>query len=126
MKENMYVKQPHRFEKPKNTSCAWVCHLLRTLYSLKQSPREWYLTLVDYLKSLGYKRLEHNHCVFVHQNGFIIAIYLDNFLLLGLDFAEISQLNKQLRDRFCMRDMGAIFWYLGMKITRDRANQTLY
>ena len=126
MKETVYVEQPHGFEEPKGTSCARVCHLLRALYGLKQSPREWYLTLVDYLKSLGYERLEHDHCVFVHQNGIIIAIYVDDLLLLGPDLAKIGQLKKQLSDRFCMRDMGAISWYLGMEVTRDRANRTFF
>ena len=40
MKETVYVKKPPGFEEPKGTSCAQVCHLLRALYSLKQSPRE--------------------------------------------------------------------------------------
>ncbi len=126
MKESVYVEQPNEFKEPKGTSCAQVYHLLRALYGLKQSSREWYLTLVDYFKSLGYGRLEHNHCVFVYQNGIIIAIYMDDLLLLGPDLAKIGQLKKQLSDRFCMRDMGAISWYLGMEVTRDRANRTLF
>ncbi len=40
MKETMYIEQPYRFEEPKGASCARVCHLLRPLYGLKQSPRE--------------------------------------------------------------------------------------
>ncbi len=119
MKETVFVDKPHRFEEPKGTSCARVCHLLRVLYGLKQSSREWYLTLVDYLKSLGYERLEHDHCVFVHRNGFIIAIYLNDLLLLVTELAKIGQLKKQLSDRFRMRDVGAIFWYLGIEVTRD-------
>ena len=44
----------------------------------------------------------------------IIAIYLDDLLLLGPDLAKIDQLKKQLSDKFSMRDMGAISWYLGI------------
>ncbi len=84
------------------------------------------MTLVDYLKSLGYERLEHDQCVLVHQNGIIIAIYVDDLPLLGPDLAKIGQLKKQLSDRFRMRDMGAISWYLGMEVSRDRANRTLF
>ncbi len=126
IKETVYVEKLHRFGEPKGTSYTRVYHLLRAIYGLKQSPREWYLTLVDYLKSLGYERLEHDHFVFVHQNGIIIAIYVDNLLLFGPDFAKMGQLKKQLSDRFRMRDVGAISWYLGMEVTRDRANQTLF
>ena len=126
MKETVYVKQPHRFEEPRSARYARVCHLLRALYGLKQAPREWYLTLISYLINLGYKRLEHDHCVFGHENGVIIAIFVDDLLLLGPYLAEISNLKKQLGNRFCMRDMGPISWYLGMEVIRDRPNRTLY
>ncbi len=126
MKKTVYIEQSHGFEELKSTSCSWICHLLRAFYSLKQSLREWYLTLVGYLKNLGYECLEHDHCVFVHQNGIIIAISMDNLLLLEPDLAKIGQLKKQLSDRFRITDIGAIFWYLGMEVTRDRANRTLF
>ncbi len=51
---------------------------------------------------------------------------MDDLLFLGLDLAKIGQLKKQLSDRFCMRDMGAISWYLGMEITGDRAHRTFF
>ena len=40
MKDTVYVEKPQGFEEPKGISCARVCHLLRALYGLKQSPRE--------------------------------------------------------------------------------------
>ncbi len=84
------------------------------------------MTPVDHPKSLGYECLEHDHFVFVHQNNIIIAIYLDYLLFLGPDLAKIGQLKKQLSDRFCMRDLAAISCYLGIELTRDRANRTLF
>ena len=38
IKKTLYLDQPHRFEEPKDTSCARVCHLFRALYGLQQSP----------------------------------------------------------------------------------------
>ncbi len=105
MKGTVYLEQPHEFEKPKGTSYAGVCHLLRAIYGLKRTPWEWYLTLVDHLRSLGYKNIKHDHIVLVQQNDIIIAIYLNNLLLLGLDLAEIGQLKKPLNDKFCIKDM---------------------
>ena len=126
MKEMVYVEQPHRFEEPRSARYARVCHLLRALYGLKRAPRKWYLTLISYLINLGYKRLEHDHCVFGHENGIIIAIFVDDLLLLDPYLAEISNLKKQLGDRFRIRDMGPISRYLGMEVIRDRPNRTLY
>ncbi len=51
---------------------------------------------------------------------------MDDLLLLGPDLAKIGQLKKQLSDRFRMKDIGAISWYLGMEVTRDRANRTFF
>ncbi len=90
IKKTLYLDQPHRFEEPKDTSCARVCHLFRALYGLQQSPQEWYLTLVDYLKSFGYKHLKHDHYVLVHQNGIKIAIYLDDVGRFRPDLAKIG------------------------------------
>ncbi len=84
------------------------------------------MALVNYLKSLGYEHLEHNHFVFVHQNDIIIATYTDDLFFLEPDFAKIGQLKKHLSDRFCIRDIGAISWYLGMKVNRNQANRTLF
>ncbi len=99
MKKTVYVEQPHRFEEPKGTSFARVCYLLRALYGLKQSPRGWYWTLVDYLKSLGYEHLENDHCIFVPQNGIIIPIYLDDLLLLGPTLLKlVSSRNSSVID----------------------------
>ena len=99
---------------------------MRAFYGLKQTPREWYFTLISYLINLGYKCFEHDYCVFSHENGIIIAILVDDLLLLGPYLAEISNLKKQLGNRFRMRDMGPISWYLGMEVMRDWPNRTLY
>ena len=54
-----------------------------------------------------------------------IAIFVDDLLLFEPDFAEIGQLNKHHSDGFCIGDMRAISWYLGIEVIRDRANWTL-
>ncbi len=93
MKETVYVEQPHGFEEPKGTSCARVCHLLRALYGLKQSPREWYWTLVDYLKSLGYERLE------CYKNNLLITMItgnLDTLYVCAWSAAPCSPLRRSL------------------------------
>ena len=126
MKETVYVKQPPGFEEPKSARYAWVCHLLKALYGLKQAPCKWYLTFILYLINLGYKHLENDHYIFGHKNSIIIAIVVDDLLLLGLYLAEINSLKKQLGNRFCMRDMGLSSWYLGMEVIRDQPNRTLY
>ncbi|KAI1676237.1 RVT-2 domain containing protein [Pyrenophora tritici-repentis] len=85
-----------------------LCRLRKALYGLKQSPRIWYQTLTEFMKSL------------------YVAIYVDDLLLAGPNLDEIQTLKSSLAKRFEMSDLGECQFYLGMKITRDRASRTLW
>ena len=52
VKERIYMKQLTNFVKNSDK----VCLLLKALYNLKQSPREWYETLSEFLLSLNFVR----------------------------------------------------------------------
>jgi hypothetical protein len=73
LKEKIYVEQLHGFEEG-NGVCLFLC----TLYGLKQLSRVWYETLTKFLASIGYRRLYTNYSIFIHTNGTIVAVYVDN------------------------------------------------
>ena len=59
--------------------------LQKALYSLKQLPRLWQLTLKAALKRLGYLPLVADQCIYrCADTGLIIITYVDDFLLIGL------------------------------------------
>jgi len=126
LKEEVWVQQPPGFEQKGPNGTFLACRLNKALYGLKQAPREWYATLKVYLISIGYQRVEIDHSVFIHDNGIIIAIYVDDLLILGPNISDIEALKLQFAERFQMKDLGSIGWYLGMHITRDRAERTLW
>ena len=119
----IYVEQPHGFLDEKNS--AKVCRLLKALYGLKQSPRIWYNTLSTFLTGLGYAPLNADTSIFQHK-GTIVAIYVDDLLIAGRDKAAIQDLKNRLSKEFEMADLGPCQHYLGMKVTRDRANRKLF
>jgi transposase InsO family protein len=80
LKEEVWVQQPPGFEQKGPNGTFLACRLNKALYGLKQAPREWYATLKVYLISIGYQRVEIDHSVFIHDNGIIIAIYVDDLL----------------------------------------------
>jgi len=47
-------------------------------------------------------------------------------LILGPDLAGIKILKEQLSDRFRVKDLGPVAWYLGMQIVRDRVKNTIW
>ena len=126
LKEEVWVQQPPGFEQKGSNGTFLACRLNKALYGLKQAPREWYATLKVYLIFIDYQRVEIDHSVFIHDNGIIIAIYVDDLLILGPNISDIEALKLQFAERFQMKDLGSIGWYLEMHITRDRAERTLW
>jgi transposase InsO family protein len=121
VEETVYMEQPTGL----NDGSTKVCKLDRALYGLKQAPRVWYNTLSEFLQQLDFQPLDADASVF-HKKGVIIAVYVDDLLITGRDRKEIDTLKKALSKRFQMSDLGAVNFYLGMTVTRDRPNRTLY
>lgn len=55
----------------------------------------------------------------------IFAIYVDDLLICGAERKEINKVKDALKAKFHMSDLGPVSFYLGMAITRDRANKIL-
>ena len=97
----------------------WLLH--KALYGLKQASREWYLKLKEQLEELGFKRSDADHGVFtkiIDGKLFVIAIYVDNFLLFSCNISHIRTVKEDLKRRFEMKDLGEAKWILQMKIER--------
>ena len=123
VEETIYVLQPTGFE-AKGRGKNKVCKLKKALYGLKQSPRVWYNTLAAYLKELGFEPIAADLSVFTNGTT-IVAIYVDDILLTGPDMADIQAVKNKLNKKFEMTDLGPCTYYLGMTVSRDRANRIL-
>jgi len=103
-----------------------TCHLNKTLYELKQTSWKWYAILKVYLIFIDYQRVEIDHSMFTHQNDIIIAIYVNDLLILESNIFNIKALKLQFTKRFQMKDLDSIKWYLETHITHDRIERTLW
>ena len=77
---------------------------------------------------IGFKRCEADHYCYVKSfdNSFIILLlYVDDMLIAGSNIEEINNLKKQLSKQFAMKDLEAAKQILGIRIIRDKANDTL-
>jgi transposase InsO family protein len=113
LKELVYMELPTGYERR-----GYVCRLLRTLYGLRQSPREWYNTIRDLMVKIGFRRTHADHSVFVNHTGVIVIVYVDDMIIAGKDEQGVIYVRKQLSNSFAMTDMGEMSIYLGMEITR--------
>jgi len=61
LKEKIYMMQPDGYSDGSDKAC----QLLKTLYGLKQSGREWNIEFNIKLEKCGYKRIQSDPCVYI-------------------------------------------------------------
>lgn len=111
----LYISQPEGFinnNQPDN-----ILLLNKALYGLKQSARIWYITLTTTLKTLGFKALPSEECVFINKDiNIIICIYVDDMAIIGPKESDIKDLINKIKEHFNIKDLGPIKDYLGIDI----------
>eukprot|EP00253_Pinus_taeda_P035824 PITA_35824 len=122
----MYMEQPEGFVRGRRRIL--VSKLRKSLYGLRQSPRQWYKNFDSFMVSQNFVRSDYDHCVYFKSfNGIfiILALDVDNMLIASKSMEEINKLKAQLSRTFDMKDLGAEKHILGMEIQRDRKNGDL-
>jgi hypothetical protein len=71
LQEDVYMRQPPGFEHLNSDSVCLICHLLSSLYGLKQAAYDWYELLCKVLTSLGFLCCEADYAILIfdHING---------------------------------------------------------
>ena len=94
LEEKIYMSQPHGFEVASKEN--WVCKLKKSLYGLKQSPRQWYKQFDRFMIGQKYTRSQFDHCVYLHRlsdgSYIYLLLYVDDMLVACKNKAEIEQL----------------------------------
>jgi len=128
LEEQIYMQQPEGFSQPGHEHL--VCRLKKSLYGLKQSPRQWYKRFDSYMIQIGYKSCEYDCCVYVKSlddGSFIfLLLYVDDMLIVAKNLDDVVGLKALLSQEFDMKDLGAAKKILGMEIHRDRSSKKLW
>ena len=74
LEKKIYMTQPEGFQTVGKEN--WVCKLKKSLYGLKQSPRQWYKRFDQFMVEQGFNRSSYDHCVYFRKLGEGINIYL--------------------------------------------------
>ncbi|GMF35686.1 unnamed protein product [Phytophthora lilii] len=100
----------------------YVCHLKRSVYGLKQSPRLWNQTIDKFMLELGCKKCEADHCIYAtwnDQDMIFVALYVDDLVLASNNDELLKSTKEALSARFDMTDLGHLNYFLGMEIEQE-------
>jgi hypothetical protein len=96
-----------------------VCRLHKSLYGLKQALRAWYTRLSDCLLSISFLASKVDTSLFILSDGtniFYFLVYVNDILLTGSNSVMLHHLIQLLSFKFKLRDLGAIHYFLGIKV----------
>ncbi|GKV22643.1 hypothetical protein SLEP1_g32495 [Rubroshorea leprosula] len=105
LKEEVYMKPPLGLNHPPNK----VCQLHRALYELKQSPRAWYAKFSVTVSEFGFTSNPHDTALFNHKTT-----------------RGVEQLKQSLSQKFEMKDLGVLSYFLGLEVTSSDDGYLLF
>jgi transposase InsO family protein len=119
LKEEVFMDQPQGYEDGTDR----LCRLIRTIYGLKQSGREWNYELNKELEAAKFTRLYSDPCAYIRRTGDnieIITVWVDDLLLFTNDVTVMGKLKLELQTMFDVTDLGDPNKIVGIEINRDR------
>jgi hypothetical protein len=90
-----------------------ACRLIKCIYGLKLSSREWDTHLSKMLIKMRFRKADFDSCIFIHKTGeVIIAIHLDDILSFYWSVEHKNCVSLQLHVEFEMTETGIANWVL--------------
>ena len=114
----IYVEQPDGYCEFNSDGKKLTWKLNKSLYGLKQSGRNWNFVLRDFLLENNFIQSMNDNCVFVKEIGLdkiYIIFWVDDIIIAAKSLNFISDVKYLLNNRFQMKDLGRISWFLGIK-----------
>ena len=127
LQEYIVMAQPEGFTD--KSKADWVCHLKKSLYGLKQSPRQWYLRFDSFMLEQKFQRCNLDCCVYFREDSGMmvyLVLYVDDMLIASVSMSLIEDLKQKLKGEFDMKDLGPAKKILGMQLYRDIKAGTLF
>lgn len=124
LEEEIFMLQPKGFREDEKK----VCSLKKSIYSLKQASRQWYLKFDKVVTDFGFEENKLDECIYCKVCGsslIFLILYVDVILLVSNSVALLKSTKDFLQKNFDMKDMGEAHYVLGIEIERDRSRGVL-
>ncbi|CAI7823573.1 unnamed protein product, partial [Closterium sp. NIES-54] len=125
--EEIWLRRPPGFTVSFPAGTQWS--LQRPVYGLRQAPHEWHDTLRTTLAALGFAPSTADPSLFLRTDAtlppFYVLVYVDDLVFATADTEALAPVKSELQKRHTCTDLGELTSYLGLRITRDRAQRTI-
>jgi len=121
LQETNYMKLPPGFRVTDQDGKPYVAKLIKSVYGLHQSGREWYKVLKTTILQDGFTQLKSDPCAFIKidpKSGklVIVLIYVDDILIASADQTAVTRFKEHLKARFAIKDIGDVEWILRIQV----------
>ncbi|XP_020689358.1 uncharacterized protein LOC110104543 [Dendrobium catenatum] len=119
LNDTVYMNQPWWFTDENYPN--HVCRLLKSIYGLRQAPRQWYTMFTNHLLKLGFDYSKADPSLLtLHRDKtrIFLLVYVDDILVTSNDDKAISSVLMELQSKFNMKDLGPAHHFLGIKIQK--------
>jgi hypothetical protein len=116
LREDVYMRPPLGYSVLEGV----VCHIHRSLYGLKQTPRAWFQRFAYVVIVASFSASAHDPALFVHMSPrgrILLLFYVDDMIITGDDPEYIAFVKARLSDQFLMSNLGPLRYFLGIEIT---------
>ncbi|CAI7751966.1 unnamed protein product [Closterium sp. NIES-54] len=125
--EEIWLRRTPGFTGSFPTGTQWS--LRRPVYGLRQAPREWHNMPRTTLAALGFAPSTADPSLFLRTDAtlppFYVLVYIDDLVFATADTEALAHVKSELQKRHTCTDLGELTSYLGLRITRDRAQRTI-
>ncbi|CAM8890431.1 unnamed protein product [Rhodiola kirilowii] len=121
--EEVYMKLPTGFYKKEKTA-GQVCKLIKSLYGLKQASRQWFAKFSEAITDFGFQRSQNDYSLFTMKKDgafIILLVYVDDVIITGTSSTLISEVKQYIHDKFRIKDLGLLKYFLGLEVARSDA-----
>ncbi|KAE8688065.1 hypothetical protein F3Y22_tig00111002pilonHSYRG00100 [Hibiscus syriacus] len=128
LEQTIYMDQPDGYVTLETKDK--VCLLRKSLYGLKQNPRQWYKRFDEFMLRIGFARSSYDSFIYMKkQDGEIstyLLLYVDDILVARRSKEKVQKIKGMLNSEFDMKDLGATTKILGMETIIDRKKNSLF
>lgn len=96
--------------------------LLRPIYGLKQSGRNWNEELNESFIEMGFERLKSSSCTYRKGHWLVAVIYVDDIFVFSNESNSITEVIEAISKRYEVKDLGEIQHALGVKLDWRQVN----